>query len=673
MYKRLTIFSMIIFGALCAMTVLGYVAVGKWAEGLAGKRLGEFAEAAEQIRGDVKRKLDEFMQAELNRPYTDYQFYYVPDIRQNRQQQQSALVRSPLAGVMENSFAYGYFQIGPDGKITTPNDEIAQDKQSNTFASQNFYNIKNVEENVLPVLKREKLLNGKATAQPDTSGVTTAKDESKEKNLYEYQTKSDGSAEQQVQQKTSYQAGKSAISTAGKALQIESLQKQPSKTQVVSQRRDVTSENIMLNTTTTQQQQTEQRTEEERQKAEEKEVTVQEAIQADKQTIEKQNQQGQKQGEDSDMVQIRIEPFVPVVVGGGDGEKSIFGGQVFYLRHIQIEDRHFLQGFKFNESRLLEEIEKSANQIIGSGMGFKIFRRVEAGATISPILDFGFGEVVLNLRELNPGWINRNIQRLQWWYFGIVAIVFLAVTGGLASLWLNARAQLKLAEKKDDFISAVSHELRTPLTSIRMYSEMLDKGWVKNDVKRAEYYKGMQQETERLSRLVENVLDFSRIQKKRKKYSFKLGDINECIRAVAEMMKPFAEQNGFSIVTGLGELGEVKFDRDAVTQIVVNLIDNAVKYSKAAEDKTILVSTYGRDGFIIIEVEDHGPGVPHRQRKKIFEEFYRIGSEATRETKGTGLGLALVKKFAEAHNGFVEILNARPKGSIFRVALSTTT
>jgi len=140
-------------------------------------------------------------------------------------------------------------------------------------------------------------------------------------------------------------------------------------------------------------------------------------------------------------------------------------------------------------------------------------------------------------------------------------------------------------------------------------------------------------------------------------------------------MRPYAAQNGFTIVTQLGEVQPTAFDADAVTQIVVNLLDNAVKYARNAEDKTVIVRTAGMPlegghDFILIEVEDHGPGVPHRQRKKIFEEFYRIGAEATRETTGTGLGLALVKKFAQAHNGFVEILNARPNGAIFRVALA---
>lgn len=96
----------------------------------------------------------------------------------------------------------------------------------------------------------------------------------------------------------------------------------------------------------------------------------------------------------------------------------------------------------------------------------------------------------------------------------------------------------------------------------------------------------------------------------------------------------------------------------------------SIKYARDAEDKTITVRTRSDEQFVLIEVEDHGPGVPHRQRKKIFEEFYRSEAEATRETTGTGLGLALVKKSAQAHNGFVEIITAKPTGAIFRVALA---
>lgn len=276
----------------------------------------------------------------------------------------------------------------------------------------------------------------------------------------------------------------------------------------------------------------------------------------------------------------------------------------------------------------------------------------------------------MNLKETVPDWISRDVAKLRNWYFGTIAFVFLVVSLWLISLWHNLAAQMKLAQKKDDFISAVSHELRTPLTSIRMYSEMLEKNWVSSKDKLAEYYGNMRQESERLSRLIDNVLDFSRIQKGSKKYTFTVGDINRCIENVVEMMSPYAVQNGFSIETDLAAVEQSAFDSDAVTQIVVNLLDNAIKYAREADDKTIIIRTATAGGFITIEVEDHGPGIPHRQRKKVFEQFYRCAAESTRETNGTGLGLALVKKFAQAHDGFVEILTAKPTGSIFKVVLT---
>jgi signal transduction histidine kinase len=291
-------------------------------------------------------------------------------------------------------------------------------------------------------------------------------------------------------------------------------------------------------------------------------------------------------------------------------------------------------------------------------------------AAYSAILDFGFGSFILNIMETDPAWIGRQIAQIRMWYFSIVAVVSVAAAGGLASLWRNVREQVKLAQKKDDFISAVSHELRTPLTSIRMYSEMLDRDWVKSPEKQKQYYTSLRQESERLSRLIENVLDFSRIQKGRKTYNFRVGQIDKCVESVVEMMRPYASQNGFKIVLECNANTETSFDSDTVTQIVVNLIDNAVKYARDAEDKTIYVRTQNRDGFILIEVEDRGPGIPHHQQKKVFEEFYRVEAENTRQTLGMGLGLALVRRFAEAHNGFVEILSAKPTGSLFRVALA---
>ncbi|MEN6425825.1 MAG: ATP-binding protein, partial [Phycisphaerales bacterium] len=404
----------------------------------------------------------------------------------------------------------------------------------------------------------------------------------------------------------------------------------------------------------------------------------------------------------SDTVQIRMEPFVPLVVPDPRNRQLIFGGQVFLLRHVQIESRHLLQGFQLDEQRLITEVETSARSFVRDGMDFELpqVRQVngEPGAddqqpAYAAILDFGFGDLALNLREIDPAWIARRIGDLRHLYLAILATVVAAVGLSLVSLWHNVRAQVALARKKDDFISAVSHELRTPLTSIRMYTEMLEKNWVKSQDKVAGYYRTMRQESERLSRLVENVLDFARLQKGRKNYAFQLGNIDECIAGVVEMMRPYAEQHGFTIRTDLAATGQSRFDKDAVTQIVVNLVDNAVKYAHGAADKTITVRTRNESGLTIIEVEDHGPGIPHHLRKKVFEQFYRMeggkcevpgvkSAETLRtsnfkldtsnspQATGMGLGLTLVKRFAEAHGGYVEIDPAQPTGAILRVGLA---
>jgi len=731
MYGRLIILSGIILAALCGLVWLGHHSIQLWAQGMEGARLGEFAAVAEQIRQDVKSKLDEFIQKERGRPYTDYLYYYVPDNIAPGQQQITVL-RSPLNGLLENGLAYGNFQIEPDGKIVTPNDDLGQ-TQSSADSNDDFYvrvqaNRLNIENNLLPALA------GAAPGALNIEGVAGAESPQMAamKERVELEPTKNESLAQKGKKDLAFQSARE------KSYPIESLQKGSQKAQVMEQRRSVYEFNIASNTASPQQAAADQQRQElqlsERSPTSQpqpqasirggsdssqqtleawadvntqqarlvdiapevnqpyistqiiKESQAQRAAQSPQPAArEEQVQQqyggqlafGGDRGSQVETVQVRIEPFVPLVVPGADDASAkggIFGGQVFLLRHVQIENKHFLQGFQLNEKNLVKEVEQSARRFVREGMSFELSQAKNGGLTENAaymaVLDFGFGELALNLKEIDPARISKQIRQMQDWYLGIITIVLLAVTLGLASLWLNARAQIKLAQKKDDFISAVSHELRTPLTSIRMYAEMLDKNWVISKEKITEYYKNMRQESERLSRLIENVLDFSRIQRKQKKYAFRIGEVNKCISDVIEMMRPYAGQNGFSIRTEFEQVGQAAFDNDAVTQIVVNLLDNAVKYARSAEDKTITVRTKRDQRFILIEVEDHGPGIPHTQRKKVFEEFYRIGAEATRETTGTGLGLALVKKFAQAHNGFVEILTAKPTGSIFRVGLS---
>ena len=640
MYRRLAILTVIIVAALAALSLLGHHAVTKWAQGLEGIRQGEFAEVAEQIRGDVKRKFDEFVEAEEQRSYTDYLPYYVPENVVTAQQELPVL-QSPLSNQYSNGFAYGYFQVEPDGRIVTP---YAQDDQPDTNemtgeSVQEFARIGlNVRNNLLP-------------------SVTTP---SGTLSLPEAATPNEARAKQQ--QATAVDIANQAPEFANSSknannFSIDTLQNQRAS-QVLTQRRQIVESNTDGQRSLAQTDPSVPRTRQDTQMA-------------------ARAQNGAAQLRDlTDTVQIRIEPFVSKVVPAESGQPSLFGGQVFLLRHVQIEDRHLLQGFQLDENHFVAEVEESASRLMRDGMEYELPQvqplQTAQQAAYTAILNFAFGDLVLNLHETDPAWISKRMAGLQRVYVGIIALVAVAVALALGSLWQNVHAQAQLAQKKDDFISAVSHELRTPLTSIRMYSEMLEKGWVKSADKLGEYYRSMRAESERLSRLVENVLDFSRMQKGRKKYAFQLGDINACVADVVAMMRPYAEQHGFAIEADLAAPSEIPFDKDAVTQIVVNLLDNAVKYAAAADDRVIRLRTRRQGQYTMIEVEDHGPGIPHRQRKKVFEQFYRYGAEPSpnrSQTTGTGLGLALVKRFAEAHNGFVEIGSAQPSGVTFRVGL----
>ncbi len=678
MYRRLVILTVIIVAALSALSVLGHHAVAKWAQGLEGVRLGEFAEVAEQVREDVKRKLDDFIEVEQERKYTDYLYYYVPE-NVVTAQQQLPLLRSPLSNQFSNSFAYGYFQVEPDGRIVTP---YARNEQTQTGGQEEEptgeverleWNVRN---NVLPSV----------TSPVGTLRLREAAAQSLRRNEARQSARLADSSEGQTKDVGQFKGSKAA---RGDNYAIESLQDQVQESQVFTQQRDI----ALLNTAqrdfrrpqrndvpSEAQQQAPlpaQQTPDRPQAVAQPEPTLAQAGQR-AQALAPIVGADRTEADASDTVQIRVEPFVSIVVPGESNEPSVFGGQVFLLRHVQIEDSHLLQGFQLDEARLVKEVQESATRFVREGMTFGLPQirpsETDEKTAYTAILDFGFGDLILTLKEIDPGWITKRTAGLQRVYIGIIAIVAVSVALALASLWHNVRAQAQLAQKKDDFISAVSHELRTPLTSIRMYAEMLEKNWVKSTDKLAEYYRSMRQESERLSRLVENVLDFSRIQKGRKKYALELGDVNRCVAEVIAMMQPYAEQHGFAIKADLAAQGETLFDRDAVTQIVVNLIDNAVKYAQAAQDKTITVRTGCEGQFTIIEVEDHGPGIPHRQRKRVFEQFYRYGTEPQQnhsQTTGTGLGLALVKRFAEAHSGFVEIRSAQPSGVTLKVGLAT--
>ncbi len=666
MYRRLIILTIVVVAAVCGLGGLGFHAIEKWSQGIEGARLGEFAEVAEQVRQDVKRKLDEFMRAEQQRQYTDYLYSYVPQNVVNSAQW--PMLRSPLGDQLSNDFAYGYFQIEPDGNLVSPySPGGSADSETADHVMQAVEDhFSNIRQNLFPSIT----LHAKSLKLP-SEGVDAVMQNA----IPPVVSATDEPLDQVASAKRESQSG----SGRSKAYAIESLKQEAQQAQVFRQQRSIVTSNT--------QQMVQPDLPMDLSRGIQGPGAQPQAAEVVSPRTSGDAQRPTQSAAATDTVQIRVEPFVPLVVPNPDRPESIFGGQVFLLRHVQIEDRHLLQGFQLDESRLVAEVEQSARSFVRDGMGFELPQarasndRTDGAkdAAYTAILDFGFGDLILSLLETDSAWIARRVGELRHIYLGILAIVAAAVGLSLLSLWHNLRAQAMLAQKKDDFISAVSHELRTPLTSIRMYTEMLEKNWVKSAEKVAEYHRTMRQESERLSRLVENVLDFARLQKGRKNYAFQIGSIDECVAGVIEMMRPYAQQHGFTIQTNLAAAEQTRFDKDAVTQITVNLIDNAVKYARCAVDKTISVRTRNESGFTIIEVEDRGPGIPRHSRKRVFEQFYRCEDDVPREgpscgqtqTTGMGLGLTLVRRFAEAHGGGVEVRDAEPTGAILKVALAT--
>ncbi len=228
------------------------------------------------------------------------------------------------------------------------------------------------------------------------------------------------------------------------------------------------------------------------------------------------------------------------------------------------------------------------------------------------------------------------------------------------------RQQTRLAQMKSDFVSNVSHELRTPLALIRMYAETLEMGRIQDKQKQHDYFRIIGQESERLTHLINNILNFSRIESGKKEYHYQQVDLNKTIKNLLDMYSYHIQNEGFKLSIVLDPaLPVVKADEDAVMEALLNLLDNAIKYSE--QDKFIAVRSLHRDREICIQVEDHGIGIDAAQVGYIFEKFYRISGGLVHNARGSGLGLTLVKHIMEAHQGRVELESTPGKGSCFKL------
>ena len=249
------------------------------------------------------------------------------------------------------------------------------------------------------------------------------------------------------------------------------------------------------------------------------------------------------------------------------------------------------------------------------------------------------------------------------------ALTALALIGGVVIALRAASRAMKLSQMKTDFVSNVSHELRTPLASVRVFGEFLKLGRVKEPEKIQEYGEYIETESRRLTQLINNILDFSRIESGQKTYHFE----QTCVEGVVvDTLKTFdivLEQNGFTLNLEKPSfpLPQVVIDPDAIAQAFINLLDNAVKYSSGSKEIGVKLAEQG--DTVMISVIDHGVGIASEELEKVFEKFYRVGNSLVHDVKGSGLGLSIVKHIVEAHHGRVTVESEPGRGSAFIIHL----
>jgi signal transduction histidine kinase len=272
---------------------------------------------------------------------------------------------------------------------------------------------------------------------------------------------------------------------------------------------------------------------------------------------------------------------------------------------------------------------------------------------------------------VNPARLSQAARTARLTLGLFIAVLVLAIGVGSWLIVRNLNAELKLARQKTDFVSNVSHELKTPLTSIRMFSELLAEGRVADNAKQRSYLNIITAEAGRLTRLINNVLDFSRMERGEKKYNFQPCDLAAVVRGIEQTYRPHLEAGGFKFICELpGASVPVRGDADALSQVVVNLLSNAEKYSNGGREITLqLAQKQSPLPHAEIKVLDRGAGIPRGSEEKIFENFYRAHDSLSSGIQGSGLGLTIARQIARAHGGDVVYEPRDGGGSCFVLRL----
>jgi len=363
--------------------------------------------------------------------------------------------------------------------------------------------------------------------------------------------------------------------------------------------------------------------------------------------------------------------------------QSVFirSDQVFIFRRIAINNQIYRQGFvlllrpffaglaqthfesqplaRFSSLRLQVMEQGRKNEIHQAGVltkqiGFRAKR------TFPAPFDFFSADLLAEAVPASParGPLNAALM--------VLGVIMLA---GLVAIYHSARTVVDMSERRTQFVSSVTHELKTPLTNIRMYIEMLEQGIAATPAREQDYLRILGSESTRLARLINNVLELARLEKKQRYFQLQEGDLEDVFCEAEAVMAPRVSQEGFELILQPPRVPRFAYDREVLIQMLINLIENSIKFGKQARERRITVFAAADSTWVCISVADTGPGIPKYALKKVFDDFYRVDSDLTRATGGTGIGLALVKKFMTALGGRVLAANNDGPGCTLTLCL----
>lgn len=357
-----------------------------------------------------------------------------------------------------------------------------------------------------------------------------------------------------------------------------------------------------------------------------------------------------------------------------------YRGQNYLVSHWELDEhgRHYLVVVWHDLARIVHEVfpelysdaQQSRVNVVDSE-GRIVFGPPlrSGGLTLGRQFETTLYKWTLNVTMNSAAELAAAVARRRLLEMVLVALSGIVVVAGIIVILVAAERERKLSNLKSDFVANVSHELKTPLALVRMFGELLQSGRADSEEKRKQYLQIIVSESDRLAALIENVLDFAKVERGQAAYEFSEHQLEDVVSRAVEACRVRAEREGIALtLEATPELPSVQVDERAIEIAVINLVDNALKY--AADGKQVSISVLRNGAALEVRVSDQGPGILPEDRKRIFERFVRGKTAAGRQVRGSGIGLALVKHIAEAHGGSVQVQDAVPKGSTFVFSVS---